>query len=180
VNSAPLTKGVTLATSARLGPGLREFSVCRVVGDCALVKIASFDQLSEAKTHMDTIGSQNSHGYIVFSEHNGKVLARFAKPNEKSESTSKARYKRNRSVENHGEGSPTLILREHVTHIKALEEYFLLMQKCYEQSKTVRESRDILAVCIDIIATASRIRQESDALRNFYPQPMARQFGTQL
>jgi hypothetical protein len=160
-----------LATLARLGPGLKDFSVCRVIGDFALVKIASFDQLSEAKTHMETIGSQNSHGYIVFSEHNGKVLARFAKPNEKSESTSKARYKRR---------SSTLILREHVAHMKALKEYFLLMQRCYEQSKIVRERRDILAVCIDIIATASRIRQESDALRNFYPQPMARRFGTQL
>jgi hypothetical protein len=160
-----------LATSARLGPGLKEFSVCRMLGDCALVRIASFDQLSEAKTHIETIGSQNSHGYIVFSEHNGKVLARFAKPNEKSESTSKARYRRR---------SSTLILREHVAHMKALKEYFLLMQRCYEQSKIVRERRDILAVCIDIIATASRIRQESDALRNFYPQPMARQFGTQL
>jgi hypothetical protein len=157
-----------LATSARLGPGLREFSVCRMLGDCALVRIASFDQLSEAKTHMETVGSKNSHGYIVFSEHNGKVLARFAKPNEKSESTSKARYKR-RSVENHVEVSPTLILREHVAHMKALQEYFLIMKKCYEQSKTVRESRDILAVCIEIIGAASRVRRESDALCNFHP-----------
>jgi hypothetical protein len=151
-----------------------------MLGDCALVRIASFDQLSEARTHMETIGSQNSHGYIVFSEHNRKVLARFTKPNEKSESTSKARYRRNRSVENHPEVSLTPILREHVAHMKALKEYFLFMQRCYEQSKTVRESRDILAVCIDIIGTASQLRQESDALRNFYPEPMVRQFGTQL
>jgi hypothetical protein len=170
VNSAPLTNGATLATSTRLGPGLKDFSVCRVIGDCALVKIASFDQLSEAKRHMETIGSQNSHGYIVFSEHNGKVLARFAKPNEKSESASKARYRRR---------SSTLILREYVAHMKALQEYFIVMTKSYEQSKTCRESRDILAVCFDIIATASRMRQESDALRTFHPQPTARQFGIQ-
>ena len=168
-----------MATSTRLGPGLKEFSVCRILGDCALVKIASFDQLSEAKRHMETIGSQNSHSHIVFSEHNGKVLARFAKPNEKSESTSKARYKRNRSVENHVEVSPTVILREHVAHMKALQEYFLVMKKCYEQSKTCRESRDILAVCGEIIGAASRVRRESDALCNFHPQPMLRQFGVQ-
>jgi hypothetical protein len=44
-----------------------------MLGDCALVKIASFKDLSEAKTHMEAIGSQNSHSYIVFSEHSGKV-----------------------------------------------------------------------------------------------------------
>ncbi len=169
-----------MAIYARLGPGLKEFSVCRILGDCALVKIASFDQLSEAKTHMETIGSQNSHGYIVFSEHSGKVLARFAKPNAKIEPTSKRRHGRTKRPDKHIEVPPIHSLRENIARIKALEEYFVAMQKCYEQSETVRESRDILAVCIDIIATASRMRQESDALRNFYPQPMARQFGTQL
>ena len=159
-----------MATSTRLGPDLKEFSVCRVLGDCALVKIASFDQLSEAKRHMETISAQNSHSYIVFSEHNGKVLARFSKPNGKSESIYERRRKRKKRVETHVEVSPIRAFRENVAHMKALQEYFLAMKKYYEQSKTCRESRDILAVCIEIIGAASRVRRESDTLCTFHHQ----------
>jgi hypothetical protein len=65
--------------------------------------------------------------------------------------------------------------RENAAHIKALKEYFHVMQKCFKQSKTLRERLDILAVCAEIIATAERVKQESDALRKSSQDALARQ-----
>ena len=47
------------------------YCVCRVVQDCALVRVASFNHLREAKKYMRRIAAQSPNSYVVFSEVSG-------------------------------------------------------------------------------------------------------------
>jgi hypothetical protein len=55
------------------------FEVCRVLQDCALIKVASFGHLRAAKKYMRLIAAQAPSSYLVFSKRTRRVLARLAK-----------------------------------------------------------------------------------------------------
>lgn len=57
-----------------------DFYVCRVLQDCALVKVASFGHLKEARRYMRRVATHTPNTYLVFSERSRRVLARVAKP----------------------------------------------------------------------------------------------------
>lgn len=54
--------------------------VCRVLRNCALTKLESFDQLGTAKKYMRLTAMRYPNSYLIFSEDNGRILARLGKP----------------------------------------------------------------------------------------------------
>jgi hypothetical protein len=53
-----------------------EFCVCRVLADCALIKIESLSKLRSAKTYMRRIASHAPGSYVVFSYRSKRVLGK--------------------------------------------------------------------------------------------------------
>ena len=53
-----------------------EFCVCRVVEDCALVKIESLARLRAAKKYMRDVALHVPGSYVVFSTRSKRVLGR--------------------------------------------------------------------------------------------------------
>ena len=51
-----------------------EFCVCRVIGDCALIKIESLTKLRAAKKYMHHIALHIPGSYVVFSYRSKRVL----------------------------------------------------------------------------------------------------------
>lgn len=69
-----------LSRSTRPGPrshrlsDYNEFCVCRVLEDCALIKIESLAKLRAAKKCMRRIASRSPGSYVVFSNRSKRVL----------------------------------------------------------------------------------------------------------
>jgi hypothetical protein len=57
-------------------PRPHEFCVCRVVGDCALTTIESFDKLLTAKRYMKHMAVRVPGSYVVFSQASRQVLGK--------------------------------------------------------------------------------------------------------
>jgi hypothetical protein len=53
-----------------------DFCVCRVVEDCALIKIESLDKLCAAKNYMRRMAAHVPGSYIVFSYRSKRVLSK--------------------------------------------------------------------------------------------------------
>jgi len=53
-----------------------DFCVCRVVEDCALIKIESLDKLRAAKKYMRRVAAHVPGSYIVFSDRSKRVLGK--------------------------------------------------------------------------------------------------------
>ena len=53
-----------------------EFCVCRVIGDCALIKIESLAKLRAAKEYMRRIALHVPGSYVVFSNRSKRVLGK--------------------------------------------------------------------------------------------------------
>jgi hypothetical protein len=53
-----------------------EFCVCRVMEDCALIKIESKAKLRAAKTYMRRVASRVPGSYVVFSYRTRRVLGK--------------------------------------------------------------------------------------------------------
>jgi hypothetical protein len=58
------------------GSELNDFCVCRVLENCALVKIESLNQLRAAKRYMRRIAAQAPGSYVVFSYRSKRVLGK--------------------------------------------------------------------------------------------------------
>jgi hypothetical protein len=56
--------------------GWNDFCVCRVLVDCALVTIKSFDKLPTAKKYMQRIAARVPGSYVVFSQTSKQVLGK--------------------------------------------------------------------------------------------------------
>src|SRR5258708_17986431 len=54
----------------------KDFCVCRVLQDCALIRITSTDQLSAARKFMRRIAARVPGSYLVFSKRSGRVLGK--------------------------------------------------------------------------------------------------------
>ena len=59
-----------------LNPKQNDFQVCRVLQGCALVGVASFDRLRQARTYMRSIAAHVPNSYLVFSKRSHRVVAR--------------------------------------------------------------------------------------------------------
>jgi hypothetical protein len=53
-----------------------DFCVCRVLEDCALIKIESLDKLRAAKKYMRRIAANVPGSYVVFSYSSKRVLGK--------------------------------------------------------------------------------------------------------
>ena len=53
-----------------------EFYVCRVLEDCALIKIGSLPKLRTAKRYMQRVASHFPGSYVVFSNRSKRVLGK--------------------------------------------------------------------------------------------------------
>jgi hypothetical protein len=53
-----------------------EFCVCRVLADCALIKIGSLAKLPLARKYMRHVASQAPGSYVVFSYRSKRVLGK--------------------------------------------------------------------------------------------------------
>ena len=53
-----------------------EFCVCRVLADCALIKIESLAELRSAKAYMRRVASHAPGSYVVFSYRSKRVLGK--------------------------------------------------------------------------------------------------------
>ena len=56
--------------------GRNDFCVCRVLVDCALVTLESFDKLPAAKRYMQRTAARVPGSYVVFSKASRKVLGK--------------------------------------------------------------------------------------------------------
>ena len=54
----------------------KEFCVCRVLEDCALIKIESLGKLQAAKKYMRRLASHIPGSYVIFSDRSKRVLER--------------------------------------------------------------------------------------------------------
>lgn len=57
-------------------PPDHEFCVCRVLEDCALIKLQSLTGLQAAKTYMRRVASHVPGSYVVFSTRSKRVLGK--------------------------------------------------------------------------------------------------------
>ncbi len=57
-------------------PGPNDFCVCRVVGECGLTTIESFNKLRTARTYMHRIAAGVPGSYLVFSKTSRQVLGK--------------------------------------------------------------------------------------------------------
>jgi hypothetical protein len=53
-----------------------EFCVCRVLEDCALIKIESLTKLRAAKKYMRRVALHNPGSYVVFSDRSKRVVGK--------------------------------------------------------------------------------------------------------
>ena len=77
-----LSRNVPVVPLPHVSPDHKEFCVCRVLQDCALIKIESLGKLQSAKKYMRRIASHAPGSYVVFSYRSkrvlGKVISRHA------------------------------------------------------------------------------------------------------
>lgn len=62
--------------SASSAAELNDFCVCRVLEDCALVKIESLNQLRAAKQYMRRVAAVVPGSYLVFSYRSKRILSK--------------------------------------------------------------------------------------------------------
>jgi len=55
---------------------LHDFCVCRVLEDCALIRIESLDKLRAAKKYMRRVAAHVPGSYVVFSYRSKRVLGK--------------------------------------------------------------------------------------------------------
>jgi len=61
---------------APYSPSDNEYCVCRVLEDCALIKIESLARLRAAKTYMRRVALRAPGSYVVFSTRSKRVLGK--------------------------------------------------------------------------------------------------------
>ena len=59
--------------------GRHDFCVCRVLVDCALTTLESFDNLRTAKSYMNRLAARGPGSHVAFSKTSRRVLAKVRK-----------------------------------------------------------------------------------------------------
>lgn len=71
-----LNRNIPAASVQRHLADHKEFCVCRVLEDCALIKIESLGKLQSAQRYMRRLASHIPGSYVVFSYTSRRVLGR--------------------------------------------------------------------------------------------------------
>lgn len=71
-----LNRNVPVSSLPRHLADYNDFCVCRVLENCALIRIESLDKLRSAKSYMRRIAARAPGSYVVFSYRSKRVLGK--------------------------------------------------------------------------------------------------------